>query len=46
MQSYEYKSVQDTHHEAMEARARENGKALPAPRVNSCDHVQAAGFNK
>lgn len=40
------KAIQDAHHKAMEARAREKGAALRAPRQNACDRMKAGGFFK
>ncbi|MBI2277610.1 MAG: hypothetical protein HYU74_09685 [Dechloromonas sp.] len=34
------------HHAAMEARAKEKGATLPAPRSNSCNRMQARGMLK
>jgi hypothetical protein len=42
----ECKAMQDEQHKAMEARAREKGQALPAPRQNGCDRMQARGMFK
>lgn len=42
----ECKAAQETQHKQMEARAREQGKALPAPRQNACDRMKARGFYK
>ena len=42
----ECKAVQDEHHKAMEARAKEKGVTLPAPRFNGCDRMKARGFFK
>ena len=42
----ECKAVQDEHHKAMEARAKEKGVTLPAPRNNGCDRMKARGFYK
>jgi hypothetical protein len=33
----ECKAYQAEHHTAMEAKAKEQGKTLPAPRANACD---------
>ena len=40
----ECKAVQEEHHKAMEARAKEKGTTLPAPRQNGCDRMKARGF--
>lgn len=40
----ECKSIQAEHHAAMEARAKEKGTTLPAPRQNGCDRMQARGL--
>lgn len=37
----ECKSLQNEHHLAMEARAKEKGKTLPEPRQMGCDRMQA-----
>lgn len=42
----ECKAVQEDHHKAMEARAKEKGVTLPAPRQNGCDRMKARGFFK
>jgi hypothetical protein len=42
----ECKAAQDEHHKAMEARAKEKGLTLPAPRNNGCDRMKARGFFK
>jgi hypothetical protein len=42
----ECKAYQDEHHKAMEARAKEQGKTLPAPRANACDRMKARGIIK
>ncbi|MDP1733286.1 MAG: hypothetical protein Q8L44_02845 [Sulfuritalea sp.] len=42
----ECKAVQAEHHKAMEARAKEKGVTLPAPRNNGCDRMKARGFYK
>jgi hypothetical protein len=42
----ECKAAQEEHHRQMEARAREKGQTLPAPRVNACDRMKARGFYK
>lgn len=42
----ECKAFQAEHHKAMEARAKEQGKTLPAPRANSCDRMKARGMLK
>lgn len=38
--------VQAEHRTAMEARAKEKGAALRAPRQNACDNMKARGFIK
>ncbi|HEX8988085.1 MAG TPA: hypothetical protein VF816_08990 [Rhodocyclaceae bacterium] len=40
------KAYQAEHHQAMEARAKEQGKTLPAPRANACDRMKARGMLK
>lgn len=42
----ECKALQEEHHLAMEARAKEKGVTLPKPRQNSCDRMKARGFFK
>ena len=42
----ECKAVQDERHTLMEARAKEKGKTLPAPRQNACDRMKARGLLK
>jgi hypothetical protein len=42
----ECKAVQAEHHQAMEARAKEKGMTLPAPRQIGCDRMQARGYFK
>ncbi len=42
----ECKAFQTEHHAAMEARAKEQGKTLPAPRNNACDRMKAKGLLK
>ena len=42
----ECKNLQDEHHQAMLARAKEKGVTLPAPRFNGCDRMKARGFFK
>lgn len=42
----ECKAVQDEQHKAMEARAKEKGVTLPAPRQNGCDRMKARGLIK
>ena len=42
----ECKAVQDEQHALMEARAKEKGTTLPAPRQNSCDVMKARGLFK
>lgn len=39
----ECKAFQAEHHKAMEAKAKELGKTLPAPRANACERMQARG---
>jgi len=39
----ECKAYQAEHHKAMEAKARDQGKTLPAPRANACDRMKARG---
>ena len=39
----ECKTYQAEHHKAMEAKAKEQGKTLPAPRANACDRMKARG---
>lgn len=39
----ECKAYQAEHHKAMEAKAKEQGKTLPAPRANACDRMKASG---
>lgn len=39
----ECKAFQAEHHMAMEARAKDQGKTLPAPGANACDRMQARG---
>lgn len=47
MKTYEEcKAYQDEHHSQMEARAKEQGKTLPAPRYNGCDRMKDRGFFK
>lgn len=40
------KAAQAEHHKQMEARAKEKGATLPAPRQNACDRMKARGFYK
>lgn len=42
----ECKQVQAEHHAAMEARAKEQGLTLRAPRQNACDMAKARGWLK
>lgn len=42
----ECKAYQEEHHKAMEAKAKETGKTLPAPRNNACDRMKASGTIK
>lgn len=42
----ECKAAQDAQHKQMEARAKEQGKTLPAPRQNACERMKARGFYK
>ncbi|MEO1765755.1 hypothetical protein [Thiobacter aerophilum] len=42
----ECKAIQEEHHKAMEARAKEKGVTLNAPRYNACDRMKARGFFK
>ncbi|MDP2132683.1 MAG: hypothetical protein Q8J99_03650 [Sulfuritalea sp.] len=42
----ECKALQAEHHQAMEARAKEKGVTLPAPRANGCDRMKERGFFK
>ena len=42
----ECKAYQEEHHKLMEARAKEKGASLPAPRTNACDRMKARGFLK
>jgi hypothetical protein len=42
----ECKATQEEHHKAMEARAKEKGATLPAPRSNGCERMKARGFFK
>lgn len=39
----ECKAYQSEHHKAMEAKAKEQGKTLPAPGANACDRMKAGG---
>ena len=40
----ECKAVQAEQHKIMEARAKEKGQTLPAPRQNGCDRMKARGL--
>ena len=40
----ECKASQEQHHKQMEARAKEQGKTLVAPRYNACDQMKAQGL--
>ncbi len=42
----ECKAYQAEHHTAMTAKAKEQGKTLPAPRANACDRMKARGSFK
>lgn len=42
----ECKALQEDHHKAMEVRAKEQGKTLPAPANNGCDRMKARGYFK
>ena len=42
----ECKAVQGEQHTLMEARAKEKGLTLPAPRYNGCDRMKARGLIK
>jgi len=42
----ECQALQTEHRSAMEARAKEKGMSLPAPRQNGCQRMQAQGFFK
>ena len=42
----ECKALQTEHRSAMEARAKEKGVTLPAPRQSGCQRMQAQGFFK
>lgn len=42
----ECKQIQEEHHKMMEARAKEKGVTLNAPRYNACDRMKARGFFK
>jgi hypothetical protein len=39
----ECKIYQQEHHQAMETRAKERGKAIVPPRFNACDRMKARG---
>ena len=42
----ECKLLQAEQHKTLEARAKEKGVTLPAPRQNSCDRMKARGLSK
>ena len=42
----ECKALQDEQHQAMAARAKEQGKTLRGPRRNACDNMKGRGFFK
>jgi hypothetical protein len=42
----ECKAYQQEHHQAMEVKAKDQGKTLPAPRANACDRMQKRGLFK
>lgn len=42
----ECKAIQEEHHKAMEARAKEKGVTLGIPRMNACDNMKAKGIIK
>lgn len=42
----ECKAYQLEHHQAMEARAKEQGKTIAPPRMNACDRMKARGMLK
>lgn len=42
----ECKAYQLEHHQAMETRAKEQGKTIVPPRTNACDRMKARGFLK
>lgn len=42
----ECKAYQLEHHQAMEARAKEQGKAIAPPRFNACDRMKARSVIK
>ena len=42
----ECKAAQEAQHKQMEARAKEKGATLPAPRQNACERMKARGFYK
>ena len=42
----ECKAYQEEHHKGMEAKAKEQGKTLPASRNNACDRMKARGLFK
>ena len=42
----ECKALQEEQHQAMEARAKEQGKTLRGPRRNACENMKARGFFK
>lgn len=42
----ECKAIQSEHHKTMTERAKAQGKTLPTPRRNVCDHMKARGILK
>lgn len=42
----ECKAYQEEHHKQMEARAKEKGVTMGAPRHNACDQMKARGYIK
>lgn len=42
----ECKAIQEEQHKAMEARAKEKGATLGAPKTNACDNMKAKGLIK
>jgi hypothetical protein len=42
----ECKAMQEEQHKSMEARAKDKGMTLPAPRQNGCDRMKARGMFK
>jgi len=42
----ECKAIQEEHHKAMEARAKEKGVTLGTPKANACDNMKAKGIIK